>query len=100
MNKIQFAKLISYLTALMQKNDREMLTYEEIERIEQFIITRNSSLQLINPEILHQLMEAMQDGQKIEATYAYRSLTGYGIKESKDIIEKYWTYSSNQHPQV
>lgn len=54
MNKIQFAKLISYLTALMQKDDCEMLTYEEIERIEQL----------------------------------------------KDIVGKYWTHSSNQHPQV
>jgi len=42
-------------------------------------------------DTIHAMLKAMQDGQKIEAIKAHRSLTGYGLKESKDIIEKYWT---------
>jgi ribosomal protein L7/L12 len=28
--------------------------------------------------------------QKIEAIKAYRNLTGAGLKESKDAVERYW----------
>lgn len=40
---------------------------------------------------LHYLMSLMQEGtKKIEAIKAYRTLTNYGLKESKDMVEKYW----------
>ena len=37
------------------------------------------------------LMYLMAEGtRKIEAIKAYRKLTGQGLKESKDAVEKYW----------
>lgn len=42
-------------------------------------------------EDVDQLMLLMVQGtQKIEAIKIYRKLTGIGLKESKDVVEKYW----------
>lgn len=42
------------------------------------------------------LLDAMQKGQKISAIKEYRSLTGMGVKESKDAVEKYWSVREPQ----
>jgi ribosomal protein L7/L12 len=36
---------------------------------------------------LYDLMSAIANGRKIDAIKAYRLLTGYGLKESKDAVE-------------
>jgi ribosomal protein L7/L12 len=40
-----------------------------------------------SPNDVIDLLRAMADGRKIEAIKAYRTLTGYGLKESKDAVE-------------
>lgn len=32
----------------------------------------------------------IKEGRKIDAIKAYRALTGAGLRESKDTIERYW----------
>lgn len=39
---------------------------------------------------IKELLNAMRDGRKIEAIKAYRALTGFPLKESKDFIEANW----------
>lgn len=40
---------------------------------------------------INNLMKLMADGkEKISAIKLHRKLTGYGLKESKDEVEKYW----------
>lgn len=39
------------------------------------------------------LMKHMAEGtNKIEAIKEYRAITGLGLKESKDAVERYWNY--------
>lgn len=38
------------------------------------------------------LLRAMKDNKKIEAIKAYRTLTGAGLKESKDAVEGNYSY--------
>jgi ribosomal protein L7/L12 len=41
---------------------------------------------------INNLMKLMADGkEKISAIKLHRKLTGYGLKESKDEVEKYWS---------
>jgi Ribosomal protein L7/L12 C-terminal domain len=39
---------------------------------------------------LDTLLAEIQNGYKIEAIKAYRTLTNAGLKEAKDAVEKYW----------
>lgn len=43
-----------------------------------------------NPADINALMSAIHQGNRIDAIKAYRSLTGFGLKEAKDAVEKYW----------
>lgn len=42
-------------------------------------------------KMLDRMLQAMHDERKIEAIKECRALTGYGLKESKDLIEKHWS---------
>jgi len=49
-----------------------------------------------DPQQVDDLMKWMVEGtHKIEAIKAYRTLTGLGLKESKDAVEKYWVSRIN-----
>lgn len=51
----------------------------------------NSTVAVVNDRVQRDvvgLLEAMASGKKIEAIKNYRSLTGYGLKESKDAVER------------
>ena len=43
-----------------------------------------------DPATLNELMRAIHAGEMIAAIKAYRNMTGYGLKESKDAVEKDW----------
>lgn len=42
---------------------------------------------VISVQHVHDLMNAMAQGRKIEAIKAHRTMTGFGLKESKDVVE-------------
>lgn len=79
MEKIAFAQL----TALIGSLSGKALDRGEIEHIEYLIRNGNGAAL----DDVHVLMRAMADGRKIEAIKAYRTLTGYGLKESNDAVE-------------
>lgn len=91
LDKIKFAALISSIskhTGITFDNDDLRMIDEliDIEINEEPIVLRPA-----NPEI-ERLMAFMAAGiHKIEAIKVHRQITGMGLKESKDMVEKYWT---------
>lgn len=79
MNKLQFAQLVCFLCS---STGREFTT-TEIEHLDALtnIPPTPGKINLLP------MFEAMRDGEKINAIKEYRSLTGEGLRESKDAIE-------------
>lgn len=50
-----------------------------------------------NPADINALMSAIHQGNRIDAIKAYRSLTGFGLKEAKDAVEKEWKDSKREY---
>ena len=65
----------------------------EIEALSEYIDQQYkpaTTTTYVNDASVNNLLHAIQGQRKIEAIKEYRSLTGIGLKESKDAIEKYW----------
>jgi ribosomal protein L7/L12 len=79
MNKLWF---ISYLTHMCGR----VINNEEIGVIEHqlSLFDRDTSISDIE-----ELLKAMADGRKIDAIRYHRALTKMGLRESKELIEKY-----------
>jgi ribosomal protein L7/L12 len=99
----KFAQLISYISILAQKT----LNGPNVSYIEKLVEQTNppqpTASAGFNPGIaggvsatlttgetcqLNAIIENLNRGHRIEAIKEYRSLTGMGIKESKDAIER------------
>lgn len=91
LDKIRFARLISYITE--QSWNRSRLTEVQIESIDELITFDPPMANVAYPQThdVNELMALMAAGdRKIEAIKVHRKLTGWGLKESKDQVEKYW----------
>lgn len=87
LDKIRFATLIGYLSRI----SGQTFAVDEIVEIDGIIDMPIPEAPMMNAETLHVLMALMQEGtRKIEAIKQHRMMTGYGLKESKDAVEKYW----------
>jgi len=92
LDKIKFARLIGWLERVhalnLQPGDIEQLDNiidVEMPEAEAPIVVRPS-----NADVEH-LMVLMAEGtRKIEAIKCHRIITGMGLKESKDAVERYW----------
>lgn len=69
----------------------------QLDRIEEMLSQLSARLVGPSDQYLHKsevprlvlaMLQAILDGRQIEAIKTYRMLTGYGLKESKDEIEK------------
>lgn len=91
MDKIKFAVLIATIQRMINRGGT--LDNEGISEIDRLTINEPNK---VNPQLIHDLLAAMKKEGFIEAIKAYRTLTGEGLKESKDAIEKYRVgYPSN-----
>lgn len=89
MDKIKFAILIAYIQRMITDHQHLQLSFHEINEIDALINDANTSKPYADD--INALIEVMAQGSsKIEAIKFHRSLTGYGLKESKDIIDRYW----------
>lgn len=80
MDKLQFAKLVSYISALRQVT----LDDHEVQELDSL-----TTIEADEPKVdLTHLFNAMAQGDKIEAVKAHRTLTGFGFMESKNEVEK------------
>lgn len=89
LDKVRFATLIGYISRAAGVT----FSVSEIVEIDDIIDIPVPTPETVkcNPEQLHTLMALMHNSTyKIEAIKQHRMMTGYGLKESKDIVEKYW----------
>ena len=93
LSRTAFARLISYLShnagiefgEFDIENIDAMITFEEPAKLSDILPAPKASAVDVDS-----LLAAFHDGNRIEAIKAYRALTGYGLKESKDAVERYW----------
>lgn len=87
MDKLSFARLIAYLVSAT----RYEFTNSEIEDIDRLAVLPKPPppppQPAPSPAEVRFMLSAMRDGRKIEAIKSFRTLTGDGLKESKDEIE-------------
>jgi len=89
LDKIRFARLISVISRITGYP----LPVEDIEAIDHIVTVDMPQPEAVYPMTseINNLMLHMANGtQKIEAIKTYRTLTGLGLKESTDAVEKYW----------
>lgn len=87
--KLKFARLIGIITDITART----LSEDEIDAIDHIIDIDVTPIEVpgkADPADLDELMRAIHNGEKIAAIKAYRTMTGYGLKEAKDAVEKYW----------
>lgn len=97
MNKLKFAQLVAYIMFLKNDCPHETLDGHQIEHIERLTTVAPESVAKCDAQALDQLMALMAEGtRKIEAIKLHRQLTGLGLKESKDVVEKYWLLGRQQ----
>lgn len=91
LDKIKLAELIGFLSCQYSIN----ITRYDIIAIDNIIDidVLNQQFDYNNLDYIERLMALMADGkQKIEAVKIYRAITGCGLKESKDAVERCWKY--------
>ena len=91
LDKMQFAHVLAHcISNGMSSGEYEI---EELDRRIDIDVPVQDSPK-INSEELDKLLMLMAEGaRKIEAIKLYRQFTGYGLKDSKDAIERYWSRS-------
>src|SRR5688572_3011581 len=89
LDKIRFAELVNYLGRRGVQFDTAELV--EIDNLIDVSIPE-ATVAYPSTDDINELMRLMAQGtQKIEAIKLHRKLTGWGLKDSKDEVEKYWT---------
>lgn len=96
LDKIKFAQVVAFIVDAMRTGFDD----EAIRTLDNMIDIDVQPVELpgkANPADLGMLMKAIHEGRKIEAIKAYRNMTGCGLKEAKDAVEKDWPdyYKSN-----
>lgn len=93
MNKIGFAVLIAYVQKLIDRgisNNSYALSFGDAQDIEG-LIKEGMPTGPVKASELDYLLSCMgTEGKKIEAIKTYRAMTGEGLKESKDAVERHW----------
>lgn len=87
MDKIKFAKLVSYVQYLMCNSG--MLEAYHIEEIAELTKT-DVSQNIADCNMVNALMTALRNNKRIEAIKQYRLMTGVGLQESKDAVDMFY----------
>jgi ribosomal protein L7/L12 len=87
LSRIKFAKLIGNI----ERQHAVNMTENEIEDIDNLVdVDIPEPKNVVDPALVDKLLLEIGRGEGfIEAIKAYRTLTGAGLKEAKDAIEKY-----------
>lgn len=97
LDKIKF----SFICVIIQgwfDDHKSLLSEYDIGELDRMIDIEIPVAAYANASDVNYLMELMAGGQKkIEAIKTYRTLTGLGLKESKDQVEKYWPALSKHY---
>lgn len=86
LDKIRFARLIGMIANIANRT----LDSEEIETIDYVIDVELPQPAKVDPAEIDELLRQISNPDGfISAIKAYRALTGYGLKEAKETIERY-----------
>jgi ribosomal protein L7/L12 len=89
LSPIQFALLVQHANALNRKNGVAMeIKLQELWTIANPVPSYQGGHVNVEQEVTN-LLTAMRDNRKIDAIKAYRMLTGQGLRESKDTVERF-----------
>lgn len=90
LDKIKFATLCVLLQGWFD-GEKRLLSRYDIEELDGLIDVEVPVPAPIHPSDIENLMQLMKEGtRKIEAIRLHRQMTGFGLKESKDAVERYW----------
>jgi len=92
LDKIKFARLVHFIGLRLGINYMNEEFVTELDAMIDIELPEQQTVILrpCNADV-EQLMALMASGtEKIEAIKCYRSITGMGLKESKDAVERYW----------
>jgi len=95
LDRIKFATLIGYCAnrgMTVDKTDVEVLNALTEINVE--------PVPYADDALVNDLLKAMKNGNKIDAIEAYRSLTGLGLKDSKDAVEAQWNQTDKINGQT
>jgi ribosomal protein L7/L12 len=92
LDKLKFARLVAHCVSNgMSAGEYEVNTLDEICDIDVPAPYEQVQHNYPSASDVNALMALMAEGKsKIEAIKMHRKLTGYGLKESKDEVEKHW----------
>jgi hypothetical protein len=94
LDKIKFAKLVRYISGIQSQGDFDVEYLDDLIDVPTPVHNIKVDANDVN-ELLKQMINP--DGGFINAIKAYRNLTGAGLKESKEAVEKYRTIPSFPH---
>lgn len=88
LDKIKFASLVGFISCRYALT----ITQDDMHEIDNLIDIDVPQPEQIYPNasLVTDLLVALRDQKKIDAIRAHRAMTGMGLKESKDEVEKYW----------
>jgi hypothetical protein len=87
LDKIKFAQLVAFITS--QVGSMSNWVIEDLDNLINIEVEQPKNV--VPCGLVDELLLYMGGGtQKIEAIKAYCTLTGAGLKESKDAVERYW----------
>ncbi|MCM2420135.1 MULTISPECIES: ribosomal protein L7/L12 [unclassified Streptomyces] len=75
------------ISALERKVDRVERRIRLMERRQELIL-RHLGIEEVDAPDLREINELVRQGKKIQAIKAYRELTGAGLKEAKEAVER------------
>lgn len=89
LDKIEFAQLIAFICDMVRRGN---VDYSDIVILDDMInIAVPQQVVYPHNDDIERLMFLMLEGkQKIEAIKIHRKITGIGLKESKDAVERHW----------
>ena len=94
MSDINLLRLISFITSLVgvAAGEARELSDVEIRKISELYVGEKFKTidHQVNAYSIDRLLSALASGRTIEAIKEYRSLTGAGLKDSKDKVEKFY----------
>lgn len=100
LDKIKFARLTVHIQALINYRKTE-LSVNDIEDVDALIdVEMPDPVHMLyaSTDDVNDLIALMSKGtHKIEAIKLHRKLTGWGLKESKDEVEKHWPKLSSHY---
>ncbi len=88
MDRLGLARLIAYLCALHRGHAYDRYEISQIDSIIAEGIQSKPPATVPTPQDARDLLLAIVGERKIDAIKAYRSLTGDGLKESKEAVER------------